>query len=675
MPPEDDRFGSPSRRRRLLKLRASLSKRARRPLSLALLLLLVAVVACFATLHHRVQTNRKFCLGVCHRATADARLAAVGPHRDLPCESCHRLGFISSVRQYVAAKVRGPAAFVPHAPIDPVLCGNCHLGVGRSGLDVSQTVGHKAHTERGVQIRCSVCHDSKTHELSPKPAACTQGCHEDMRVFEPKMAGLPCLSCHNFMLKASPLGHRTTSECRPCHGGEASPERNASWVTSLPAPVVGQQHIHGYIGNCGGCHDVHKKALEERRSGRNCGRCHANVPSGPEAIANPSHAVCGNCHQAHSLRANLRNACVGCHGEAEPKRLDATVADKHTRCGQCHVPHEFTASRGACRACHEAEALPATNAAPVTHGDCGTCHAPHRAIAKQDSCRECHTDQKAAGHGRCTTCHDPHKDRSATKACTKCHERAAEGLVSGGGRHVSGCSTCHDAHSPGRVAGRCKNCHEKEAAMVATARALHGDCASCHRPHAFVARSSDTCNGCHKIDAAGAHRGDCKDCHASHGSPAVSEVSCKKCHPNVPAAASGKHADCRSCHEGHKPAGQSRVSCARCHPSQDKAAQAWPAKDHQNCLGCHDEHNLSTVRPCETCHGAQAKTAKGSKHACVSCHAPHGKNGAARTGCADCHGAEARAAAGRGPTHANCAACHKPHAIGTPTCQRCHAGI
>jgi hypothetical protein len=649
---------------------ASMSRRTRILLAVGLPVLLVVAGSAWGV-HHHVQAGPGFCFGACHAGPSHAGMSLSEGHQGVPCDGCHELRFWLNARQWWAGKTRGKDAHEPHAQVTDARCKACHSSGSGSKLQIAGTVSHAAHDKQNVG--CASCHGSKTHDLSPRAERC-QTCHAGEQMHEAGMKDLPCLSCHDFLARGSKLAKAPSTECRTCHGGKPSGDRSSRFALVVPARDVSTTMIHGNIFACSLCHQPHKEKLDERRTGRDCARCHARAPQGASSIAVPAHSACGTCHKVHSPRSELSGACAKCHQMARPEALAGTTAGKHPACSTCHAAHEFAASRADCVQCHAGQSPLAKVERMKPHTECGNCHAPHRPAVEKDACLTCHAEKKAHGHESCVTCHDPHQDKSSTRSCASCHGAQRLALVSGKGGHTGGCQTCHAPHTAGGASMRCAGCHSEQGSKVAAAGVTpHSQCASCHRPHEFSpATAASACAGCHKIDTAGAHKGPCRSCHQPHGSPRIGADACIKCHGSIPKASAGKHAECRSCHQPHQPASGGSLQCANCHAGQVAAARSWPAAQHQACPGCHQQHNPSQKTPCAQCHAKEASSVSGTKHQCSACHSPHQAPGDWWARCVSCHAGQAAASQGRGATHARCESCHKPHKFSKPSCTACH---
>ena len=671
-PEQSDGSGPPTPEPRKFARRwAALSPRKKTILGAVLLFTFVLLPLVTIGVHGHVQNNEQFCLGTCH-TEAGASLANAPPsHKDMPCASCHDMHFEQNAWLYVLQLTQGASANTPHAVADPALCQNCHASGQGSRLQVSRSVGHQSHASK-ADLPCSACHGGKTHDLAADKDGCAR-CHTSTKMYEEGMAKLSCASCHSFLAPSAQAGAAPSTQCRSCHGGKQDPPIVAAVGKTIPGREVSHEMIHGSIFACSVCHQPHESDLEKRRTGRDCGRCHAGAPSSDKkASTNPAHSACGTCHRVHSPRSELTSACATCHAEAKSEKLQHTPAGKHPNCGTCHVAHDFVADRSACATCHSNQSPVANVPRLAAHADCANCHAPHREAAERESCATCHERYRGHGHQHCVTCHDPHKDKSSTKTCASCHAKETSALASAKGGHRGGCQSCHSPHAAGTTA-KCANCHaEQSSAVAAAGKTPHGQCASCHRPHTFSASSGgDTCKSCHDISKQGAHKGECRQCHTTHGSPRIGSTACAKCHSDIPRPTRGKHAECRSCHASHQPASGGALGCSQCHAAQQAGARAWKATQHQSCVGCHKPHDPSAVAACTQCHASQASGGS-KKHSCRTCHDPHQAPTTWWNRCSSCHSAQSAATKSRGSTHGTCQSCHKPHRLAKPSCTVCH---
>lgn len=628
-----------------------------------------------------LQTHRYFtrdtdsCVSCHNESSAHLRASS---HLSLECASCHEVKFTETFGQYLTAKVKGPKAYVEHARPELGRCAECHLGGAVGVQPIAATQGHKVHVLGKPHLECRECHGGTTHVESPDPEACGR-CHKDVVVRDEAMAGVSCLSCHNFLARSTPERTGAATDCQRCHGGSKADDRSPRFAATVKASIIDADSIHGAVNACRLCHNPHAADPTERVTGRDCSRCHARISQELVAADDPGHPDCGMCHEVHGPRPNLADICTDCHSnrsvEAEPRALSS----KHQACQQCHSAHRFAPERERCSECHQKEQQlvttwgkdPAKDAKRTAHKDCFDCHQGHGQKPAAAACAGCHPAAAGHGHASCTTCHQPHRDKSATQACATCHQ-GEEKVVRAAGRPEAHrqCSSCHAQHAPASTAVRCRSCHEPESTLVRTASvAAHQRCSSCHDAHEFR-RSLGACAACHQPASLGVHRQTCSQCHQVHGPPGGDQVDCQSCHAQIKTAA-GKHSQCRSCHSPHQ-SKQGEPACTACHASQKNGTLAWKASEHQACASCHPTHQPLEVKTCAACHASEAQGVSQSKHRCGSCHDPHRAPLKWWSTCSGCHQDKTAVTSRLGPTHSQCRSCHEPHAVKKPACQTCH---
>jgi len=292
--------------------------------------------------------------------------------------------------------------------------------------------------------------------------------------------------------------------------------------------------------------------------GISCIDCHEGAEKEVKA-GMPAKAFCMNCHEDldkekdkplekkvawfQDEKGDVQWADFG-HQKEEIKFSHAAHAGK-TACAGCHVgmdkntgllpqgPQRMTA----CVACHQ-EKAPSKLDCGVCHNSIDRTHPPenHRQLWSKVHGACARAGAEAATANDCSLCHQQN-------ACTTCHQTVlpqdhnntwrlrAHGLASGLDR--SRCATCHTTDS-------CAACHKVTAPISHTAgwnAPREGHCKSCHVP----LQSSGSCAVCHK-DTPG-HAGSPPK--PSWHTPAM---VCTTCH-----AATLKHPDngdnnCNACH-------------------------------------------------------------------------------------------------------------------------------
>jgi predicted CXXCH cytochrome family protein len=303
--------------------------------------------------------------------------------------------------------------------------------------------------------------------------------------------------------------------------------------------------------------------------------------------------------------------------------------------------------------------------------------------------------------------HDPHAAEHASnlledgdELCFACHKELGAAVTAAKFRHSpvqQGCLTCHGPHGSDKAVALLKN-------------GVPGLCVTCHKPNtpSFQARHMN-----YPVAAA-----NCTSCHDPHGSnqPAlllnsvhapVASRTCNVCH-DAPSSATPfatkqpGYELCRGCHSEMVSA---TLAKGRLH---------WPVADKRGCVNCHNPHaakydKLLETKGAELCRSCHADTLKKIaatqvKHKpvvdgeCMSCHSPHGSDGAHLAGqpsmiklCTSCHDYAQHSAHPIGdeavdPRNKNlrvdCLSCHKGHgteykwmllnATSKELCTRCH---
>jgi DmsE family decaheme c-type cytochrome len=363
---------------------------------------------------------------------------------------------------------------------------------------------------------------------------------------------------------------------------------------------------------------------------------------------------------------------------------------------------------------------------PVKVGECSGCHAPHVSthgkLLSSDTkqmCAGCHagvvpagarSTHKVVSDGECVKCHDPHASAYAgilvapgNDLCISCHQELGAAVKKAKFRHrpvAEGCVGCHAPHGSERALGLLKT----------DVPAL---CVSCHKTDSarFTAQHMN-----YPVATAS-----CTSCHDPHGSDQPA-LMLNSVHAPVTSRT------CNQCHEGPSsptPFETKRVGyelCMGCHAEMVNATMAkghlhWPVADQKGCVHCHNPHaskhgsllKADSTDLCRTCHAdtvariaaLQVKHQPVSDGMCVTCHAPHGAEGAYLVDqpsivalCTTCHDYEQHSAHPIGeqaidPRNKNlrvdCLSCHTAHggehkwmlrsASNVELCTQCHKQI
>lgn len=298
----------------------------------------------------------------------DIRDFALSPHARLGCRPCHP-GIDPAAHPEAAAA--GPATLP---------CRDCHTRGQLAGKPI-----HGFLVEQATAPPCTECH-------AP---------HRMRRVADwkpPVSATMYCLTCHQRQLEVSFDGKQAfrltivevargrsvhlQHQCSDCHekhskldhplrqsderavGGRTFSARCASCHPEEARLFAGGLHFrllekgHPEAPACTDCHGFHEiEAVAQYRvlTGQPCRRCHEEVFA---QFRESHHArtgtgyhldlpLCSSCHRAHdlafeSLAANVNEACLGCHDDAE--FLHRTWLPKpeihftSVSCPACHAP-------------------------------------------------------------------------------------------------------------------------------------------------------------------------------------------------------------------------------------------------------------------------------------------------------------------------------------------------
>jgi hypothetical protein len=397
-------------------------------------------------------------------------------------------------------------------------------------------------------MRCVECHGVSLHEFAPVDRTCLQkGCHDANTIRLGRMGQLTelhCTTCHNFLAAApglavdslgKPLTPRAV-QCLSCHAMQAQ-------IQGLDIA----RDPHG--GVCGYCHNPHTQTKPQDVTCTNAG-CHATWRQVSFHVGVPHPERCTTCHEPHSWRVEGRN-CVRCHADIPrqaPTRgrraalllAPTAVADFASAAPMAWADSGPQSQGGRPRGGTAA-------AARFSHGDhrtqsCSSCHSSRvrhgeLLIRSAADCARCH--HTGPGREQCATCH-----RGASFAPATLETEQTYRLTAKGATVTRRLPFEHQRHQS--VA--CVRCHTN-----ALTRAAEGaECAACHANHH---RPDANCVACHVgANPVAAHRpADHPNCAsaACHGTRAAnlpaSREMCLMCHPNQTRHAPGKV--CEQCHQ------------------------------------------------------------------------------------------------------------------------------
>ena len=308
--------------------------------------------------------------------------------------------------------------------------------------------------------QCLMCHSAP--ELSKRgPGGTIVSLHVDERVYSQSVHGKRlCVDCHTDM-RGQTFPHKSGAarvRCSSCH----------FMGNPVGAPVLGSvteyaDSVHGRAvkrgdpdaprcASCHGSHDIRRPADPQSSVYRTnipntCGKCHGNadflkrhnIPvkgsykiyresvHGRTADHQPPHAVCTDCHGAHTIKAG-----------DDPM---STVNKAHipVTCGKCHkdILDQFQQS------VHGKAVAAGVKDAPV----CTSCHGEHNIRSPKEEASSVYPTHVVA---TCSKCHENIKIQ-------KQYGLPANRLISYIGSYhgiankygettVANCATCHGAH-------------------------------------------------------------------------------------------------------------------------------------------------------------------------------------------------------------------------------------
>jgi hypothetical protein len=372
-----------------------------------------ACITCHAPHSARKADAREAC-ATCH---ADHR-GAMGVSGHAACTGCH----------------------APHAPAEAgSSCASSACHAGKVALAAPRVAAHAA---------CESCHDP--HRPTESPALACARCHGEVQPKHPAFASKTasasaCVGCHAPHPAAAALaksagGAPTSAACSSCHtkargdralhaGGVACAachvphDFGSTFVRAAGAKAHGSAAAPGTklaaAALCATCHAPKAAAVASRPGHADCESCHgpAHTPSKKPACATchaqetasapRGHAVCTQCHEAHSGSLGTHVSCTSCHAE----KAKAQHASLPNGCASCHRPHgpKGLAAPPTCASCHASSKLDGLHGVAAHAASCASCHASH-APPRSDrtTCTSaCHVDRRN---------HQPE-----AKVCNGCH--------------------------------------------------------------------------------------------------------------------------------------------------------------------------------------------------------------------------------------------------------------
>lgn len=253
-----------------------------------------------------------------------------------------------------AAAAKKPSGISPYEmkvePLTTAECGQCHF----SYFETISAQGGKH------QIDCVQCH-TVYHAYSPRKKNYDQimpkcsSCHLNERgePFHGKDKSLtPCLNCHADPHKPLQIpASEVEPLCARCHAKEGNEinEYRSKHTTEVSCSDCHAEK-HGYIPECGACHESHSPSVE--LSVKDCMACHP--------VHKPTQIFYG--------KETPSAICAGCHDDVN--NMLQTKVTKHTavRCAECHPAHKEIPP---CTRCH---GEPHPKSMMINVAKCGTCH-------------------------------------------------------------------------------------------------------------------------------------------------------------------------------------------------------------------------------------------------------------------------------------------------------------
>ncbi|HCG98334.1 MAG TPA: hypothetical protein DE036_00545 [Actinobacteria bacterium] len=267
-----------------------------------------------------------FCVD-CHEMKPAIRAWRTSLHSEVPCNTCHAYGVISSLKQKTTlvgeAYRHFTKSYDPQLNRDSELskkidndgCLQCHTPKRIITPRKSLLMNHNIHLEKGVN--CTTCHNRAGHPSSSgyKDFISMDGCFRCHGLSKTALAPGRCDACHPTDKKVFdlvPLSHKIGTWKTPDHGKIAKQDTSTCFMchkktfcrgchgVEVPHPEKFVKAEHGSLGNknpqvCRNCHRekdfcnaCHHKGYNERSGGW--------VPTHKNIVAVAGPAVCFICH-------------------------------------------------------------------------------------------------------------------------------------------------------------------------------------------------------------------------------------------------------------------------------------------------------------------------------------------------------------------------------------------
>lgn len=272
---------------------------------LAIALAVLVPCAAFAGIRgaRYIRTDPQFCMS-CHLMDGPAEKWRHSSHREVSCQTCHRVDIFEEAHLGYAAVIQRKTEIGPHAKVPPAICMECHVSQDPRWKQIAGTPGHGTHVARRG-FACLDCHATRLHEFKADTAACLR-CHGQGKLKLEKMETLHCLGCHDFLGKQGASMIPTASNCRQCHAAERDDTAAVATLFSLagkPASLVGKPApVWKGHEDCLGCHRPHGKPLADPID---CLACHRKLLEADNKHYKDERlsTACRECHEPHAAKA------------------------------------------------------------------------------------------------------------------------------------------------------------------------------------------------------------------------------------------------------------------------------------------------------------------------------------------------------------------------------------
>ncbi|MCG8564786.1 MAG: cytochrome c family protein [Desulfobacterales bacterium] len=478
---------------------------------------------------------------------------------------------------------------------------------------------HDLHN-RAMDGNCDACHPSKKGKPLFRFKRSTAPPDMDYQTLYHD----ECVGCHTEMKGKPPSQPETRAgtgpleaQCRDCHNADpprASARLPLDFDRSLhfrheSSPDI-PSRLKTYDTNCSACHhSANDKTLETFYENGKEGACiYCHTPEGKGEIRNNRRAAHDSCVACHlQLNSRKKNAgpvnCNGCHqAQAQAKieklddlpRLQRNQPDAILITGWLPLGKDTKANQKKIQA--------AMDPVPFNHEfhetqdiGCKSCH--HAAL---EGCKNCHSPggKKA---GNFIKLADAMHSRQSNRSCQGCHTSQL---------NQKECAGCHTQILSAREETNCKACHNFKAQSMPQRYLVQPQAATTLAKAALIMRREQY----KQLPREQIPQEVVIDTLVREYKP--SKFPHEKV-VNTLMEATGKSAlakafhgneltQCTGCHH-HSPPSLTPPKCASCHGREPDPATGKPGLKgayHGQCIGCHQEMDIASVRPreCVKCH-------------------------------------------------------------------------